>query len=213
MEELLQWMLLKSQEETKAKCEDIIRTYQDIFDQNKKELLAMQEQNQAKSQINGDAMNTNNDDNNNAMDEDNDVENEHPNHQQITKGTTGTKSMNKSQKSKTISIQVQVTTGPHAGSSYTLTPNNRKPCWVGRSTSQKFKKGGMSLNKDAEVSTTHGKFHFHPSGPNGKLVYTDTGSTNGTIYNNEEIEANVPLELEDGMVIVLGMSTLVISLK
>ncbi len=129
----------------------------------------------------------------------------------FAKKTTAT-SASTSKSTKPTTVQIEIIKGPHTGMTYNLNPSYKKPCWVGRSSSKKFRERGISLNKDDEVSTTHGKFHIYPSGSDGKLVFTDTGSTNGTIYNNEEIEDNVPLELVDGMVLVLGNSDLLIHL-
>ena len=149
------------------------------------------------------------------------IENQNPNQESKTEtksstsSNTNTTNSNSKSNKKPTTIEIEIIKGTYQGSKYTLHPAIRKPCWIGRSTSKKFRERGISLSNDAEVSTTHGKFHIHPSsgGVNSKLVYTDTGSTNGTVYNGEEIEDQVPLELVDGMVLVIGNCHLLIHLK
>jgi hypothetical protein len=105
-------------------------------------------------------------------------------------------------------INVEIKGGQYAGNTYQLVPKPRYPCWVGRSQGKKFRERGISMPKDLEISTTHGKFEVKQ----GKLYYTDTGSTNGSKVGGEEIAPDTPRLLEDGMELTLGQSTLVISL-
>jgi hypothetical protein len=60
--------------------------------------------------------------------------------------------------SSSPTITIQITVGPHAPSTYTIHPKPNTPCVIGRSKGKKFTKNGISLYKDQEVSTTHGKF-------------------------------------------------------
>ena len=85
----------------------------------------------------------------------------------------------------------------------------------------------MSLHKDQEVSTTHGKFIIEggglsqhdkddeeegggASGGGGggttKFYFIDVGSTNGTVYKGEPLEPNFRLELQPGMELKVGNS-------
>lgn len=103
---------------------------------------------------------------------------------------------------------VEILTGPHEGSTYLLKPRQNRPCEIGRSKGKKFLQRGISLSKDSEVSTSHGKFECRIVEGEYRMFYTDTGSTNGTSLNGEAIEDNVPLELKDGIVLVFGESDL-----
>ncbi len=222
IEELLHWCLLQSQHKTITKRDEIMNAYQELFDIGKKEILELQSevckisnQQQASTKFvdNRDKIEENdNDEVMKSTNNDENIENVHPNIQDYAESKSATKT--KDEVTEPTTIDIQIIAGPHNGSSFTLTPGLRKPCWVGRSTSKKFRDNGISLKNDDQVSTTHGKFHIHPaSASNGKLVYTDTGSTNGTLYNNEELEDQVPLELVDGMLLVLGGSHLLIHLR
>jgi hypothetical protein len=124
-------------------------------------------------------------------------------------------------------LHVQVTNGPHTGQTLTLyrpTPSNTTitntntsvarnsaPAWVGRSAGKKFRDKGLSLSQDNEVSTTHGKFEWL----GGKPYFTDVGSTNGTSVadSNELLETNIPLLLYSDLELVLGRSTLRVTLS
>ena len=106
-------------------------------------------------------------------------------------------------------VHIEIIGGHYNGTSYNLMPKARHPCWVGRSQGRKFKDRGISLSKDIEISTTHGKFEVIA----GKLHYTDTGSTNGSKVGETELEPDTPLPLENGTELILGQSILRITLS
>lgn len=215
------------------KRDEIMNAYQELFNNGKQEIMKLQDemsttcsfkqQNQQSEEENEDGGNEKETvhhgqhESNNNIDEVMNDENQHPNNDNSNGIRSTKKTKSNSTKTNTSTrpstIQIEIIAGPHqSDKKYMLKPQQRKPCWIGRSTSKKFRERGISLNKDNEVSTTHGKFHIYPSGVDGKLVYTDTGSTNGTVYGDQELEDNVPLELVDGMVLVFGGSHLLIHL-
>jgi len=110
------------------------------------------------------------------------------------------------------SIQVQIPQGPHKSQTFLLRPTIGTPCLIGRSKGKKFIKNGISLYKDQEVSTTHGKFiletNNNSSGSESKYYYMDVGSTNGTVYNAQNLVPNERLELVNGMELKVGNSVL-----
>lgn len=127
-------------------------------------------------------------------------------------------------------IEIQVVVGPHASSKYLLRPKPDAPCFVGRSKGKKFVKNGISLHKDQEISTTHGKFVVEGTAGGGlassssssseiggeatvvgagpKFYFIDVGSTNGTVYNGEPVKPNERLLLHSGMELKVGNSVL-----
>ena len=60
-------------------------------------------------------------------------------------------------KAPKVTLCVHVVQGEHAGEKFSFKKSNRMQVMIGRSTGKRFKKGGVSLFKDGEVSTTHGK--------------------------------------------------------
>jgi hypothetical protein len=118
----------------------------------------------------------------------------------------------KSSKSKTTvpanTIRVEISSGMYAGKVYDLQPKPRGPCMVGRSQGKRFKDRGISLAKDLEVSTTHGKFEII----HGNLYFTDTGSTNGTKVEGEEMEPDTPFPLTNNLQILCGQTLMKITL-
>jgi hypothetical protein len=105
-------------------------------------------------------------------------------------------------------IRVEIVGGMYEGKVFDLQPKPRGPCMVGRSGGKKFKDKGISLTKDLEVSTTHGKFEII----NGNFYFTDTGSTNGTKVEGEELEPDTPFPLTNNLVILCGQTLLKITL-
>ena len=191
VEEVMQWCLLRCHDATDNKKEELTEALNRQLDAGAKELWEAHKIAAKSTTDDGDVRKTENDDpqvNNNNESESNDK---------------------KTSKSDEIQyIHVEVTEGPYQGKSYKLQPKPRAPCWVGRSAGKRFRDRGISLAKDEEVSTTHGKFELK----GGKATFTDTGSTNGTLHEGEELEDNVPLELKDGMSLKLGCTVVKISL-
>jgi len=140
-----------------------------------------------------------------------------------------TKGNSKSDDGTTTTTTIRVAVvggGMYDGREFELTmrPSNGKggrggaggggECYVGRSQGKKFKTNGVSLPRDFEVSTTHGKFSvtIAEDGDEYRYWYTDTGSTNGTHFNDVMLEPDVPLRLHHGYVLQVGQSLLRISL-
>lgn len=129
----------------------------------------------------------------------------------------------KSKSTSSSSIQIFITNGPHISQSYILQPKPTQPCFIGRSKGKKFIRNGISLSKDQEVSTTHGKVSVDEEEEEEvvmnendygsrrvqyKFYYTDVGSTNGTTVGEHRLEPNVRMEIEEGMEIRVGNSIL-----
>lgn len=131
--------------------------------------------------------------------------------EQAVSSSTSTTAANQSSRTrrKQNNLHVEILTGPHEGSTYLLKPRTNRPCEIGRSKGKKFRERGISIFKDSEVSTSHGRFETKPGAVHaGKIYFVDTGSTNGTSFMGEALEDNVPLELADGMVLCFGESDL-----
>jgi len=125
-------------------------------------------------------------------------------------------------------IHIDVLSGPNEGLFYDLQPRTRLHSWIGRSQGRKFKQKGISLPKDLECSTTHGRFEYTNNnnnttnntntnesdgdGDGPTFYYVDVGSTNGTQIDGIECEPNVSYVLTTGMNILCGKTTLKITL-
>ena len=108
--------------------------------------------------------------------------------------------------SKKVLITLKVLAGPHLGQKFRLEPSpaEEDTYKMGRSTGKLFKEKGVSLYKDKEISTTHAKIETR----NGQIFMTDVRSTNGTVLNGKEIEAQMPMRIKDGDLIAVGSTEL-----
>jgi hypothetical protein len=109
-------------------------------------------------------------------------------------------------------IRIDIMSGPYIGKFFMIKPTIRSACLIGRSTSKKFKEKGMSLPKDGEISTSHGKFEKIDK----EFYYIDTGSTNGSRLKESgyEIPSHEPILLPKGNIteLIIGASTLQIQI-
>mmetsp|Transcript_25323 Transcript_25323/g.39294 ORF Transcript_25323/g.39294 Transcript_25323/m.39294 type:complete len:276 (-) Transcript_25323:179-1006(-) len=183
----------------------------------------------------------NNNDNEGEQVESREEENADPQQQQLVEGdynssnhlkptstsAAATNSTNTTSKPKsttitnTSTLTITILTGPHESQTYKLQPKHTQPCLIGRSKGKKFLRNGISLSKDQEVSTTHGKFSIEQQeqvdndsssnsggGVQNKFYYTDVGSTNGSTVGEARLEPNVRIEIEEGMDLRVGNSAL-----
>ena len=114
-------------------------------------------------------------------------------------------------KTKLLVCTAKCTAGPHIGQKFRLEPKTESGddvFKIGRSTGKLFKEKGISMYKDKEVSTTHGKIETR----NGHVFFTDVRSTNGTSINGNDVEEQIPVRLHDGDVIRIGSSELTIKI-
>lgn len=110
--------------------------------------------------------------------------------------------------SPNIRLVVEIVGGDYIGKIFELDNLAHEPAVVGRSRGKKVLKHGISLPKDPEVSTTHGKFLAKG---NGKLYFTDDGSTNGSMVNGQLIQSHVEIPLESGMEIQVGGTIMLVT--
>jgi len=102
-------------------------------------------------------------------------------------------------------LEVIIMSGPHKGSTYTLRPKFRAPCYIGRSTGKKYRERGISLKNDGEASTNHAKIGMDKD---GILFFADTGSTNGSFIGDVILEEGNPYHIKNGDVLMVGSSDL-----
>lgn len=203
IEQSLHWCLLRSQAMTDSKRDELISTLQKQLEDGKNNLWSAHEEAVAftsqKKENCAVPISQGADKNMNPA-----VSNS-PSEKQV-KGKNSTRSaQTKPQIIKTVNAVV--TEGMYVGSNYVLKPRARAPCFVGRSAGKKFRERGISFRNDGEVSTTHGKFEVKA----GKAYFTDTGSTNGSLCDGNELECNIPMELKDGMLLQIGSNFLKIT--
>ena len=110
-------------------------------------------------------------------------------------------SSNKVPRSTAVVKAKVVASEVYTGREFELKITKKNACLVGRSSSKKFKNNGISLSKDLEVSTTHGKFELHKD---GNVYYTDTGSTNGSKIDGDSVEPDEPYLIQNGTILLVG---------
>jgi hypothetical protein len=204
VEQTLQWWLLRAHDETEAKFEEVVQSLTKQMERGKEEVW---ECHRHVTKILNKEISENVDPQIPTTDPDDGTTKSLLLRQPVT-GTTST--ANGTTTTTADTIHVEITTGEYEGNSYDLKPKPKAPCWVGRSTGKKFRDRGISLTKDLEVSTTHGKFELlHGS----KFYFTDVNSTNGSKVNGEELIPETPFELENGTQLILGQTTMTITLK
>mmetsp|Transcript_13976 Transcript_13976/g.18219 ORF Transcript_13976/g.18219 Transcript_13976/m.18219 type:complete len:214 (-) Transcript_13976:357-998(-) len=190
VEEVFQWTLLQSQKATDERFDDTEKTLRQQLDDGVQVLLNLQK-----------TGNTNH-------------ENQDPN--AIKQGEAG-KSTDKKPSHEvppsSYKFSINVLSGNHNGKTYDLHVSETQSCVLGRSRGKKFRDNGVSLSKDLEVSTTHGKFAM----VEGKLCFIDTGSTNGSkvVKGDAEIELDPddPCGLSTGTILICGTSRLEINIR
>jgi hypothetical protein len=208
VEQVLDWWLLQAKSETDAVHEQTVEKLQTQLDEGMKSLW--DDHTQVKAII---ADGGENADPQRRADDDEEENVQKPTAKEETTAaastTTTTNSNNNDLESGTF--RVEIVGGHYAGEVFVLKPTGSKFCWIGRSQSKKFTRNGISLPHDAEVSTSHGK--FYPGKGSNNFVYIDDGSTNGSWINGAFIERHVDYPLETGMQIVVGATTMKITLS
>ncbi|KAG7365842.1 FHA domain containing protein [Nitzschia inconspicua] len=214
VEHVLQWWLLRAHAESDAEYDKIVEGLSQQLEQGKKDLWDAHEQ--VTEILNNDTINSDSE-NYESSNTNMDTENENTQHtsgkDDVTKPDASINSkLGSSTTSHTTTkpntIRVDIISGEYVGQSFDLKPQSRNHCWVGRSQGKKFRDKGISLPKDLEVSTSHGRFEY----ARGKFFYMDAASTNGSRIQDMEIDPNVSHEIRTGMEITVGQTIMRITL-
>jgi hypothetical protein len=182
IEQVMHWWLLHAHAESDAACEEIISSLSDQLEKGKASLW--EDHRQVTRIVSGE------------------VGDENANSQNLQMNTAFEKPTSTNQRSD--AVHIEIVAGEYQGTSYDLQPKARAYSWVGRSQGKKFREKGISLPKDLEVSTTHGRFELQRS----QFFFVDTGSTNGSKVGDMDLEPNAPIELETGMEITIGQTVM-----
>ncbi|CAM9309643.1 unnamed protein product [Choristocarpus tenellus] len=114
------------------------------------------------------------------------------------------------EKDDMVFVHLKAMGGPHKGASFTLKlVAGGEPAMLGRSTTKKFKEKGVSLPRDKEVSTSHGKLYRVGAG----VAFVDVGSSNGTVVDGEEAVKGKIFEVKTGMEILIGQTPLLLEVE
>jgi hypothetical protein len=118
-------------------------------------------------------------------------------------------------------LKVEVLSGPHSPATHFVLPNGQtggttlNTCLVGRSNNKTMRTKGISLPKDLEVSTNHGKFEIVHDG--NTIAFTDADSSNGTYLqehrhsdDEKRLEPHQPCTIHSGNILHLGQTTLLL---
>lgn len=127
-----------------------------------------------------------------------------------SKAATGTGTRGPGGAGAGVPVSLLCTTkGPYNDKAFHLNVVLGKPCLIGRSRGAKFKRNGVSLSEDPEVSTTHGKIELSTDG--GAVIFVDCDSTNGTMLNKEPLAPNEARVLRNGDELVIGSNVFVVT--
>ena len=113
---------------------------------------------------------------------------------------------------KKLCVLLKCVAGAHIGQKFRLEPatsTGEDVFKMGRSTGKLFKEKGVSLYKDKEISTTHGRIEIR----NGQVFFVDAESTNGSQLNGADVGAQAPMRLRNGDVITMGSTELSVSIS
>lgn len=130
-----------------------------------------------------------------------DVENRQNNEEAIKSAPAAGNTIKHSTRSSVVLQAKVIESDYYMGRVFELKITKKGHCLIGRSSSKKFKTNGISLSKDLEVSTTHGKFELHKD---GNVYYVDTGSTNGSKVDGTSLEADAPCSMQNGTIVLVG---------
>jgi hypothetical protein len=203
IEQVMHWWLLRSHAESDAAYEDIVAGLSSQLEDGKNSMMT--DHKTVSDIISGKTPSENADPQKPVVVSA--VVKEHSVKEHSVETTKPVMNVNNNEEEGTIYVELQ--SGDYQGETFTLQPKARSHAWVGRSQGKKFREKGISLPKDLEVSTTHGRFEFLRN----KLVYVDTGSTNGSRLGEVDIAPNEPVELESGMIIAVGQTMMKITLS
>ena len=189
VEEVFQWTLLQSHKETDGRFQRIEKSLKTQLEEGFRSISNLQSPDRENSE-------------NSNPNETFAVEDDKPASKSST--TTGPLSFD---------LVVSVLGASRKGKVFPLHVTEEQECLLGRSRGNRFRENGVSLSRDLEISTTHGKFEI----VNGKICFTDTGSTNGTKVEvgdeDMEIARDEPYELSNGTVLVCGATRLEVSIQ
>jgi hypothetical protein len=205
VEQVLWWCLLRSQEENDGRYETIVSSLEKQLADGRKELWDAHQQVTDILNMNMNMNMTNTEEENvNPVNDEGETE---------VDGKTNSAAaaeLTKTTSSVVDTIHVDVIDGPYAGNTYDLVPrkNRSHHVWIGRSAGKKFRSNGISLPKDLEVSTSHGRFEMS----RGKFYFTDCASTNGSRIFGMDIEPNQPIEIYNDIQITVGQTVMKVTL-
>lgn len=223
MEEAFQWILLKSMEEGDHLFNEIIKDLEEQCTRGEQELLETKQQAKGavENQVPNSSKNHNSSDPGKAAAAAAASKPEKAAAQSSRKPAALTKKTAAAAAAAAApgTVTVDILEGPYVGKKFTLKVTPRAPRLVGRSTSKNFRDKGISLSKDLEVSTSHGKFVLKKE----KLYFVDTESTNGTIVSEGrgsgvsdsstiQLEPNEPYLLSTGTLITCGQTVMKVTL-
>lgn len=205
VDQVLNWWLLHAKSETDAARDELISKLQSQLDQGVDRLW--QDHEQVKAIMEGGNIDAENADP--TGDAPMDKEGRRSGKTEASRTTRkATSTTTVSAASNVPTLKIEIVGGEYAGKIFELDNLEHEPAMVGRSRGKKVLKHGVSLPKDPEVSTTHGKFLAKAG---GKVYFMDDGSTNGSMVNSQPIQSHVEIPLVSGMEIQVGATIMLVT--